>query len=331
MNFNKYSPVSIVVIGKNESKNLHNTFSAIQKMDYPNDKIELIYVDTGSNDSSVEIAKKYTDKVFVEHSDWPTSGLARNRGLLESTNEIIHFIDGDIEIGINYLKKAVEKILQPGIDAVTGYFEEKYPEKFFNKLLNIRRDRIVHKERFCDATNGGGTYIKTKLLDVDGYDERILKGQETDLGLRYRKNGNKILFIDEVQGLHNFDINSIWEFAKSKFVYGKSKGFLLKLDSSSSEFIKNHNKRSINILLKSTFSLCFIMFSIVMNCLYLIPIYYFLKLSYLLLLNKLIYNKSRRELVYELFQYLFEFFVYLGMLCMFFLCGTKPRAKVSLK
>ena len=56
--------ISIVVIGLNEGKNLHDTFTAIREMDYPQEKLELIFVDTGSSDHSVEIAGEFTDKVF---------------------------------------------------------------------------------------------------------------------------------------------------------------------------------------------------------------------------------------------------------------------------
>ena len=68
MNLPEMSALSVIKL--NEGKNLHDTFSAVRAMDYPQEKIELIYVDTGSDDNSVAIAGEYTDKVFVETSDW---------------------------------------------------------------------------------------------------------------------------------------------------------------------------------------------------------------------------------------------------------------------
>src|SRR6056297_1611615 len=129
---NALPPVSIVVIGRNESDNLDHTFHAIRSMNYPQPKLELIYVDTDSSDNSVEIASRYTDKVFEEHSVWPSSGLARNRGIKEASHEIIHFIDGDIAIDPDYLKNAVREISEPGVEAVTGYFTERDVNSYFN-------------------------------------------------------------------------------------------------------------------------------------------------------------------------------------------------------
>ena len=97
--------ISIIVIGRNEEKNLNATFTAINNINYPKDKYEIIYVDTNSTDKSVEIANTYTDKVFVEKRKWSTPGLARNRGLIEAKYDIIHFIDGDLKL-IKIIKKS---------------------------------------------------------------------------------------------------------------------------------------------------------------------------------------------------------------------------------
>ena len=305
--------ISIVVIGLNEGKNLHDTFSAVRAMDYPMEKLELIYVDTGSDDNSVGIAGEYTDKVFVETSHWPTSGLARNRGIIEARHAIIHFIDGDISISKNYLKKAVKKIMNSEADAVTGYFLERYPGKFFNRLMNIRRDDIVHKERYCESTNGGGTYIKEKLLSINGYDERILKGQESELGVRYRQKGFKILYIDEVQGLHNFGLDSVSDFIRFSLTYGRSGGYLLKMKEDLNDFIILSAQSIKKILISNILSLSVILISIVTIKWYLIPVYYFVRISFILFKAAVLKRRSPRQIIFSLTQYLFSFFTFLGI------------------
>lgn len=306
--------VSLVVIGKNEANNLEDTFNAILKMDYPPEKIEIIYVDTGSADQSVTIARKYAHRVFVESSNWPTSGLARNRGLVEAKHEIIHFIDGDISISKEYLKQAVKSILRPDVDAVTGYFVEKRTDKFFNRIMDIRRDDINHQERFCESTNGGGTYLKSKLLRVNGYDERILKGQESDLGIRYRAKGFKILFIDQIQGVHNFDIDSAFDFIKFKYYYGKSGGYLLKAKSDVNDYIRSIKKAAQKILISNFFSLFVILTGVVSGYYVILPIYYLARLSLLFFRVKIKQKKSNRVLLHDLVQYIFLFSTFFGVL-----------------
>ena len=57
------NPISICVIAKNEEKHMENFLSSIKKhmKKYP---YELVIVDTGSTDQTVEIAKRYTNKIF---------------------------------------------------------------------------------------------------------------------------------------------------------------------------------------------------------------------------------------------------------------------------
>lgn len=330
-NSNTLPEVSVVVIGRNESRNLPDTFKAIMQMDYPREKIELIFVDNNSTDNSVEIAKTFTDKVFVERADWPVSGLARNRGLLEASHEIIHFIDGDISITKDYLRRAVEKIQRPDVDAVTGYFREKYPEKFFNRILDIRRDDIVHEERYCESTNGGGTYLKSKLRAVNGYDERILKGQESELGMRFRNNGNKILFIDVVQGYHNFDVNSIWDFYHFSFAYGRSNGYLLKLTEDSNAYIQNCKNSAIKTLVINSFTGAIVLFAVLSGWFVIAPLYYLFRLLMIFVKTTVIQKKSWRQLLYNFIQYTFRFANYFGTISILLKPTLKPGPKMKLQ
>ncbi len=234
-----------MVIGLNEAKNLDNTFKAINELDYPAEKLELIYCDTGSSDNSVEIAKKYTNRIFVEKNDWPTPGLARNRGLLEAKYDIVHFIDGDIQIDKDYLKKAVAKIKEPNIHAVYGYLQEK-SKKGLNRILISHWSQKI--KGFSNATGGGGTYKKSCLLKVNGYDERIKRGQETELGSRFKEAGYQIFLMDIPMGVHKYKITNILHLFKRHFDNGMSLGFNFLLQDKS-KYLKKQAKKTKYLLL----------------------------------------------------------------------------------
>ena len=57
--------LSVAMIVKNEEKNMERCLQALRKLD-GKIKYEIIVVDTGSTDYTVNIAKEYTDKVY-EH------------------------------------------------------------------------------------------------------------------------------------------------------------------------------------------------------------------------------------------------------------------------
>jgi glycosyltransferase involved in cell wall biosynthesis len=85
--------LSVGMIVKNEEENLPSCLEALKPL-LDAVKSELVIVDTGSADSTVEIAKKYTDKIF--HFDWINDfSAARNFGLKKCTGEWFMFLDAD--------------------------------------------------------------------------------------------------------------------------------------------------------------------------------------------------------------------------------------------
>lgn len=234
--------VSIVVIGYNEANNLHYTFNAIKSINYPKELIEVIYVDSGSTDGSVYIAKEYTNKVFVERAVWATPGLARNRGLVEAENEIIHFIDGDIIIDKDYLFNAVNKIQDKNIDAVYGFLIEKSQKGVNNLLLTHWKGR---SEGYHNATGGGGTYKKSALLSINGYDERIRKGQETEMGERFLKASYKIWFIDKKMGEHDYGVKRLKDLFWIYYIEGINASHLFLLKGNT-QFFKRFKRIAMN-------------------------------------------------------------------------------------
>ena len=85
--------LTVGMIVKNEEKWLDKCLSAIKPI-LDNVDSELIITDTGSTDRTVEIAKKYTDKVL--HFDWVNDfSAARNFGLEKASGEWFMMLDAD--------------------------------------------------------------------------------------------------------------------------------------------------------------------------------------------------------------------------------------------
>src|ERR1700722_1218791 len=90
------APVSLCLIVKNEAPRLEKCLNSIK--DYVS---EIVIVDTGSDDNTVEIAKQYTDKIEVytdcnnENGTIRSFSEARNRSFSKATQPWILWIDGD--------------------------------------------------------------------------------------------------------------------------------------------------------------------------------------------------------------------------------------------
>jgi glycosyltransferase involved in cell wall biosynthesis len=91
------SPVklSVVLITQNEERNLGRTLESVKPL-VADGRGEVIVVDSGSTDRTVEIAKSYGAKVFVE--EWKGFAAQKNSALDKATGEWILSLDADEEV-----------------------------------------------------------------------------------------------------------------------------------------------------------------------------------------------------------------------------------------
>ncbi len=119
-----YPPVSIVIAAHNEEAHIPTKLDSLQALDYPQDKLEVIFVSDGSTDKSVALlsaAQSSFNCLVVQHYE-PAAGkpTALNKGVAKATGDILVFMDARQTISSNAIKALVERLVQPGIGAVSG-------------------------------------------------------------------------------------------------------------------------------------------------------------------------------------------------------------------
>lgn len=97
--------LSVIIIAKNEVANIR---VCLESVAWAN---EIIVVDSGSSDATVEICRELGAKVFVH--DWPGFGAQKNRALGYATNEWVFSIDADERVTPE-LRTAIEAVLRNG-------------------------------------------------------------------------------------------------------------------------------------------------------------------------------------------------------------------------
>lgn len=80
--------LSVILICKNEVSRLGKTLESVSFAD------EIIVLDSGSTDGTVELARRHTDKVFVT-TDWPGFGIQKNRALSYANGDWVLSLDAD--------------------------------------------------------------------------------------------------------------------------------------------------------------------------------------------------------------------------------------------
>ena len=201
--------VGVVVIGRNEGDRLRLCLESIV-----NQVKHIVYVDSGSNDNSVEMAKKLGIAVVCLDLSKPfTAARARNAGYKELLNfnlslTYVQFIDGDCELDIGWLVKAKKYLRSnPNIAVVCGRLRERYPSNsIYNALCDIEWDTSIGEIRAC----GGIALYQTKAFDdVAGFNPDMIAGEEPELCYRIREKGWKIWRLDADMALHDANMLSL--------------------------------------------------------------------------------------------------------------------------
>lgn len=152
MKSNKHPRVSIIIITFNSGDTIEKCLSSVFEVKYPRDKCEVIVVDAGSTDRTLEIVKKFpVDKLIVEEG--ALRGKARKIGVQEATGEILVMIDSDLSsLDNDWLVEAVREFNDPRVAVVRGDDLIPVPSEdmnFFQRALffmSIAPSRMLLKE-----------------------------------------------------------------------------------------------------------------------------------------------------------------------------------------
>jgi glycosyltransferase involved in cell wall biosynthesis len=204
--------LSVVVIGRNEGARLAKCLNSIQKVEGVSVK-EIIYVDSASTDDSPELASLHGATVIVVQSERPTAALGRNAGWRAAQSDLVLFLDGDTVLHADFPRWACDALsLDRSIAAVWGHRREIHPEaSIFNRILDLD---WMYKPGFTEFC-GGDVLIRRKVLsEVDGFDEKLIAGEEPELCRRMRAGGYKVLHIDHPMTGHDLEITRLSQYWK---------------------------------------------------------------------------------------------------------------------
>ena len=101
--------ISAILITKNEAHNIRDCLRSINWVD------EIIIVDSGSSDSTMDIAKEFTDKVYLE-TDWQGFGVQKSRALSYATCEWVISIDADERVTESLKAEILSRIGNPTLN-----------------------------------------------------------------------------------------------------------------------------------------------------------------------------------------------------------------------
>ncbi|WP_342625447.1 glycosyltransferase family 2 protein [Pseudomonas alkylphenolica] len=195
--------IGVVVIGRNEGQRLERCLASLEGSA---DKV--VYVDSGSVDGSVQMARQRGVEVLALDMTRPfTAARARNEGFARLQRLLplmrhVQFVDGDCEVAAGWLPKAQAFLYaHPAVAVVCGRRRERFPQRsVYNLLCDLEWDTPIGETKAC----GGDALMRADAFAaVSGYRASLIAGEEPELCVRLRAAGWKIWRLPEEMTLHD--------------------------------------------------------------------------------------------------------------------------------
>jgi glycosyltransferase involved in cell wall biosynthesis len=189
--------ISVIIPALNEEKYLPKCLESLSRQSRKN-QFEIIVVDGGSTDRTVEIAEEYVHKVIVKPSP---VGVARNLGAKHAEGKILAFIDADT-IACESWTEEIARTFDSSTNAagVTGPtlpYEGTELDKLAYHVATGWAQRLSLKLGRPHVAGFNCAYRRGPFWDVGGFDENRALSEDVTLSLKMRHQG-PILFNPEM-------------------------------------------------------------------------------------------------------------------------------------
>ena len=212
--------VSIIVTCRNNAQTIGECLQALNSQDYPKDAVEVIVIDACSTDGTVEIARKYTSKVFSEPLN---AAAAYNYAMKIASHDILGFVDADAKVEAEWLRKLVPHLEDPKVAGASGCIETWNAENPWARSIGYEiKNRYSRIGKFTGRIATMNLLLKKSVVEeAGGWDEGFPSQYDTDFGFRMSRLGYKIAYEPDAKCYH-FNRQTVRAYWRQQLQYGKN-------------------------------------------------------------------------------------------------------------
>ena len=231
--------VSVIIPTYNEQNYIDKTIDSLLNNNYPQKLVEIIIVDGGSSDKTINIVRDKIKnnnnvKIYNNPNKIQSSGL--NLGIKKSNGDIIIRADAHALYEQDYIEKSVNLLINSNYQNV-GPFQKSIGENLVSNSIAIAMSSFIGmgnaKYRLSDnyiekvKSVWLGAWWKKTLIEINGFDEELAISEDFDLNYRLRKEGGEVVASNSIKASYIVR-KSVFQLFNQFFKYGlwKSK-FLL--------------------------------------------------------------------------------------------------------
>ena len=209
--------VSIVIRTLNEAKNLNDLLTNIEVQETYDLEIEVILVDSGSTDKTLDIAESHRCKIIHITREEFSFGRSLNKGCEAAIGEILVMISGHC---VPTDSCWLQELCQPLIDNRASYTYGRQvggPDSHYSECRIFAKyypeeSQIQQVDFYCNNANSA---IKRAAWARYEFDEKLTGLEDMELAKRLVNDGEKIAYVAEACIYHYHDES--WSGIKRRF------------------------------------------------------------------------------------------------------------------
>ena len=189
--------VSIVIPMYNAENFIGKVLESIVRQEY-DAPVELIVVNDGSTDGSLEIVRGFAGRCDLRVIDQPNQGAvaATNNGILASRYPVVCSVDSDVLLDQGWIASIVREFEDPQVGAVQGYIRTPPSSPFLVRMagydLEYRYDRLTSKH-VTQVSTANTAYRRAALDKVGLFEPGFTYGYDNDMSYRLQAGGYRLV------------------------------------------------------------------------------------------------------------------------------------------
>ena len=213
--------VSIIIPVRNGARWIRRCLESVLALKFARQAMEILCVDNGSNDESVEILRSFQPAIRVLHEPRPGPAAARNAGIRLASAPLVAFTDCDCAVDPLWLSDLVAPLRSERYAAVGGRILAR-PEaagvELFGELVHDHARAIeFYRPPYLIGMNMAAR--KDLLVQLGMFHQRWIRMEDVDLAFRILRAGEQIGYCPDAV-VHHHNRDSVPKLIREGFLHG---------------------------------------------------------------------------------------------------------------
>jgi len=216
--------VSLYIPTYNAEVTLRKCLESVFSQTYP--LWEILLVDDGSSDNTVEITKQYNVKI-IQHQENKGISVTRNTAISHSNGDFLAGVDSDVTLDPHWLEYIMENFSGNHVGGVGGRIIESNRNGVIGRWLLAHRnpDGGTKKRTVKALPSAAAVFRKKSLLEIGGYnDDKRYDHSDLDASMRIKIIGYELIYEPQALAYHHFSgknwavFDGKWKMRKDAYI-----------------------------------------------------------------------------------------------------------------